>query len=154
MTDQPPPDTATDEGITMTRVFEAPREEVWREWTEPERFADWYGGTAAEIPVESVEMDVRPGGNWRATMHAAGREIQWEGEYLEVDEPERLVLTVTDQPGDDERDVLTVILRDLGDGRTEMRFTQMGGSMPAAGYERAKEGWGGFFARMEERLAD
>ena len=31
-------------GITITRVFDAPRERVWKEWTEPERFADWFGG--------------------------------------------------------------------------------------------------------------
>jgi uncharacterized protein YndB with AHSA1/START domain len=45
MTDELPPDTATDEGITMTRIFDAPREEVWKEWTEPERFADWFAPT-------------------------------------------------------------------------------------------------------------
>jgi uncharacterized protein YndB with AHSA1/START domain len=35
------------EGITITRVFDAPRERVWQEWTEPERFADWFGGPEA-----------------------------------------------------------------------------------------------------------
>ena len=53
-------------GITITRVFDAPRERVWREWTEPERFADWYGGVEAEVPLASVSMEVRPGGAWRA----------------------------------------------------------------------------------------
>jgi uncharacterized protein YndB with AHSA1/START domain len=155
VTDTRNPDTATDEGITMTRVFDAPRERVWREWTEPERFADWYGGAEAEVPVSSVSMDVRPGGAWRATMFAGPNrhEIQWAGEYREVVEPERLVLTVTDRPGEDEYDVLTVILTELGDGRTEMHFKQRGGHMPAAGYERAMQGWGVFFDRMAERLA-
>ena len=45
-------------------------------------------------------------------------------------------------------------LIEIGDGRTEMRMTQTGGSMQPAGYERAKEGWGGFFDRMSERLAE
>jgi uncharacterized protein YndB with AHSA1/START domain len=31
-----------EEGIEITRVFDAPRERVWKEWTEPERFADWF----------------------------------------------------------------------------------------------------------------
>jgi uncharacterized protein YndB with AHSA1/START domain len=35
---------AAGEGIRITRVFDAPRERVWQEWTEPERFADWFGG--------------------------------------------------------------------------------------------------------------
>lgn len=153
MNDSSPPDIATDEGITMTRVLDAPREEVWREWTEPERFADWFGGSGAEIPIDTVSMDVREGGEWRATMHAAGREIHWHGEYREVVEPERLAVTMSDEPGD-ESDLITATLADLGDGRTEMRVEQSGGSMSAAGYERAMEGWGGFFARMAERLAE
>ena len=45
-----------------SRVFDAPRERVWREWTEPERFADWFGGAESEIPLDTVSMDVRPGG--------------------------------------------------------------------------------------------
>ncbi len=143
-------------GLLITRVFDAPRERVWLEWTTAEAFADWYGGPAAEVPVESVSMDLRPGGGWSATMFAGPDrlEIQWEGEYVEVVEPERLAFTVTDVPGEPERDLVTVDLTDLGDGRTEMRMTQTGGSMPAAGYERAKEGWGGFFDRMAERLAE
>ena len=81
------------------------------------------------------------------------REIRWRGEYVEVDEPERLVLTVTDQPESDVYDLVTVVLTDLGDGRTEMQMDQTGGHMPPEGYERAKQGWGGFFDRMDERLA-
>ncbi len=139
----------------MTRVFDAPRERVWREWTEPESFADWYGGSEAEIPVSTVSMDVREGGSWRATMFAGPnrREIQWTGEYREVVEPERLVFTVSDRPGEPEYEVVTVILTDLGDGRTEMHLEQRGGHMPAAGYKRAMEGWGGFFDRLAARLA-
>jgi uncharacterized protein YndB with AHSA1/START domain len=144
---------ATEAGITLTRVFDAPRERVWKEWTEPERFADWYGGTACEIPVSTVSMDVRAGGLWRATMFCGPgrREINWEGEYREVEAPERLVFTVTDRPGDPERDLITVVLTDLGDGRTEMLFEQRD-HMSAAQYQRAMEGWSGFFDRIDERL--
>jgi uncharacterized protein YndB with AHSA1/START domain len=139
----------------MTRIFNAPREQVWKEWTEPERFADWYGGGEAEVPVSTVSMDVRVGGRWRATMFAGPgrREIQWKGEYREVVEPERLVFTVSDQPGEDEFELVTVVLTDLGDGRTEMLFEQRG-RMTAEQYGRAEEGWSGFFDRMAERLAD
>ena len=138
--------------IEITRVFDASRERLWREWTEPEAFADWYGGTHGEIPLDSVTMDVRPGGTWRLTMHAGGREIQWEGEYVEVEPPERLAFTVTDNPGNPERDLCAIVLTERGDDRTEMYFTQSGGHMPPEAYERAKEGWGGFFDRMDERL--
>jgi uncharacterized protein YndB with AHSA1/START domain len=141
-------------GITLTRVFEAPREHVWKEWTEPERFADWFGGPESEVPLSTVSMDVRPGGRWRATMFAdpSRREIRWKGEYREVAEPERLVFTVSDQPGEDLYELVTVVLTDLGDGRTEMLFEQRGNLSPEV-YEAAEKGWGGFFDRIAERLA-
>jgi len=141
-------------GITITRVFAAPRELVWREWTEPERFADWFGGPEAEVPVSTVSMDVRPGGGWRATMFSGPRrrEIRWKGAYREVAEPERLVFTVSDQPGEEAYELVTVVLTDLGDGRTEMLFQQRGQMTPEQ-YERAGAGWSTFFDRIAERLA-
>jgi uncharacterized protein YndB with AHSA1/START domain len=154
MAERPPAGDAGEYGITITRVFDAPRERVWREWTEPERFADWFGGPASEVPLDTVSMDVRPGGALRATMFAdPGRgEIHWKGEYLEVAEPERLVFTLSDQPGDDLYELVSVVLTDLGDGRTEMLFEQRG-HLPPEQYENAKEGWGTFFDRIAERLA-
>jgi uncharacterized protein YndB with AHSA1/START domain len=142
------------DGITMTRIFDAPRERVWQESTEPEPFADWFGGPESEVPLASVSMDVRPGGSWRATMFASpgDREIHWKGEYREVIAPERLVFTVSDQPGDEAYEVVTVVLTDLGDGRTEMLFQQRG-RMSAEEYERAGQGWSSFFDRIAQRLA-
>ena len=140
-------------GFTLTRVFDAPREHVWREWTEPEAFADWFGGATSEVPLESVSMDVRAGGTWRLTMYAERGEIRWRGEYLEVVEPERLVFTVSDQPGVERYELVTVGLVDLGDGRTEMHFEQRGWLTPEQ-YEYTKRGWGGFFDRIDARLAE
>jgi uncharacterized protein YndB with AHSA1/START domain len=133
-------------GFTTTRVFAAPRERVWREWTEPERFADWFGGRECEIPLSTVAM-------WRATMFCGPgrREIRWTGEYREVAAPERLQFTVTDQPDDDRYELVTVVLTDLGDGRTEMHFEQRGHMRPEE-YERARSGWGSFFAVLDEHL--
>jgi uncharacterized protein YndB with AHSA1/START domain len=141
----------TDYAMTITRVFHAPRERVWNEWTTPEAFADWYGGAQGEIPLDTVQMDVREGGTWRLTMVYAGREIHWTGEYREVRPPERLVFTVTDRPEEPARALVTVELADLGDGRTEMRFEQRG-DMPPEQVELAKQGWGGFFDRLAARL--
>ncbi len=140
-------------GITITRVIDAPRERVWQEWTEPERFADWFGGPTADVPLDTVSMDVRPGGGWSLTMFAEPdrREIQWHGEYLEVDEPERLVFSLSDQPGGHSYEVVTVVLTDLGEGRTEMHFQQRG-QLPPEVYEGAKQGWGAFFDRLAERV--
>ena len=141
-------------GLATTRIFAAPRERVWREWTEPDRFADWFGGVECEVPLSSVSMDVRPGGAWRATMFCGTdrREIRWIGEYHEVAAPERLVFTISDRPGEARYELVTVVLTDVGDGRTEMHFEQRGHMRPDE-YDRAKQGWGTFFARLDERLA-
>jgi uncharacterized protein YndB with AHSA1/START domain len=141
-------------GFTITRVFDAARDQVWSEWTTPERFADWFGGPQSEVPLSTVSMDVRPGGLWRATMFVGPkrREIQWKGEYLEAVEPERLVFTLSDQPGEDQYELVTVVLTDLGDGRTEMVVEQRGYMGPEQ-YDRTKQGWSGFFDRIAERLA-
>jgi uncharacterized protein YndB with AHSA1/START domain len=140
-------------GITITRVLDAPRERVWQEWTEPERFADWFGGPDADVPLSTVTMDVREGGALRATMHFGAREIQWKGEYREVVEPERLVFAITAQPGADEWELVIVDLTDLGDGRTEMRLEQRGRMSPEE-YKATGEGWRTFFDRLAERLRD
>jgi uncharacterized protein YndB with AHSA1/START domain len=148
-----PPSVGAGAGIEYTRVFAAPRELVWREWTEPERFADWFGGADADVPVSSVSMDVRPGGVWRATMYAGAerRAIQWKGTYVEVEEPGRLVLTITDRPEDEPYELVTVVLTELDDGRTEMLFQQRGG-MARDEYRRAEQGWATFFDRMAGHL--
>ena len=138
--------------IEIGWTFEAPREEVWREWTEPERFADWYGGATGQIPLDTISMDVRPGGRWSLVMHAQRGEIHWDGEYLEVDEPERLVFTVTDEPDAGEYAVCTVVLTDLGERRTQMDFSQTG-PLPPEQIEPATRGWSSFFERIAERLA-
>ena len=140
------------DGITLVRVFDAPRERVWKEWTEPERFADWFGGPQNEIPLPSVSMDVRVGGAWQLTMRTARGDILWHGEYHEVVEPSRLVLTMCDRPPDETGYELVIVdLVDLGDGRTEMRFEQRG-PMPEEQVKAAGAGWGGFFDRIAERL--
>ena len=149
------PDPSSEPGLAITRVLDASRELVWKEWTEPERFADWFGGPETEVPLSTVSMDVRPGGAWRATMFAGpGRqEIRWRGEYQEVVQPERLVFTISDQPDEERYELVTVVLTELGDRRTEMLCEQRGWMTPEQ-YERARQGWGVFLDRMAERLAD
>ena len=154
MSEQPPGEDAFHVGIAITRVFDASRERVWREWTEPEAFADWFGGPDGEVPLSTVSMDVRPGGAWSLTMFFGPerREIRWRGEYREVVEPERLVLTITDRPEEGAYELLVVVLRSLDDGRTEMTFEQRGLRTPED-YGPARSGWSVFFDRLDARLA-
>ena len=139
--------------FTITRVFDAPRERVWQEWTEPARFADWFGAEG-EVPLATVSMDVREGGEWRLKMFFGPNRVEsnWHGRYQEVAPPERLVLTMTDEPeGGARYALITVVLTDLGDGRTEMQFEQRDDQTPQQ-QERARSGWGKFFDRVDERL--
>ena len=126
--------------ISITRVFDAPREEVWRAWTEPERIAQWWGKRGWSTPVASVELDVRPGGVFRLNSinDADGREMPMDAVFTEVIEPERLGFGTS-----------SVTFIDLGDGRPEMRFEA---TVAADVADSAAGGLASAFDRLEELL--
>ena len=146
------------EGIVIVRVFDAPRELVFKAWTEPERFATWFGEHGSSIPLERISMDARPGGKWSAVMlHGPDKiEIPFAGEFREVVDPERVVLTLTDPQNPDSGlvEVLSADFADLGGGRTQMTFTQRGGNLPADEYSRAMRGSLIFFDRLATHLGE
>ena len=75
--------------LVFERTFDAPREEVWKAFTDPEIVPRWWGKRGSTTTV--VEMDVRPGGAWRYVSSAPDREdVAFYGEYLEVTPPERI----------------------------------------------------------------
>jgi uncharacterized protein YndB with AHSA1/START domain len=81
--------TTTDREIVLSRVYEAPRELVWRAFTDPERLAHWYGPRG--FKTRTHQMDVKAGGAWSFVMIGPdGREYQNRITYLEVAAPERL----------------------------------------------------------------
>ncbi len=106
--------------LVMVRIFEAPRDLVWKVMNDPDRVTNWWGPVGYTTTVE--EMDVRPGGRWRWINHTTGGEhAPFKGEYLEVDPPSRSVRTfIFDVPGFDDRSAVeTMVLDDLG-GRTKV----------------------------------
>src|SRR5260370_21490124 len=81
----------TDRELTLTRVLDAPRELVFRMWTDPQHVAQWWGPMGFTNPVR--EMDVRPGGALRIGMRAPdGTDYPMIGTYREDVSPERPVL--------------------------------------------------------------
>ncbi|MFE7329481.1 SRPBCC domain-containing protein [Streptomyces sp. NPDC057565] len=142
------------EGIDISRIFDAPRELVFEAWTTPEHFAAWYGGDA-EVPLDRVSMDVRPGGTWSLVIVVPGTEMPFHGVYREVVAPERLVFTLKDAtaPDDVEGEIVTVTFTDRGDKTTEMVFQQRGGNLTAEQYAAAEDGWEAFFDALVNRLA-
>jgi uncharacterized protein YndB with AHSA1/START domain len=78
--------------VNFTRVFDAPRELVFKVWTDPKHVAQWWGPTGFTNP--RCELDVRPGGAIRIDMRGPdGTVYPMSGVYQEVVEPERLVFT-------------------------------------------------------------
>jgi uncharacterized protein YndB with AHSA1/START domain len=140
--------------FTITREFAAPRELVFRAWTDPEHLTRWYGPRGFTTPLESISADVHPGGTWRATMvaDATGQEFPTGGFYLEVRAPERLMFTWR-APGGDAESVITIDLADLGDDRTAMTFHQTGFTTEEA-RENVHDGWSSAFDRLTEHVTD
>jgi len=107
--------------IEFTRVFDAPRDLVWRAWTDPDQIAVWWGPAGMHTPRETVELDVRAGGVFRVVMVSDenGAEFPSDMRYTKVDEPSVLEFEWDGQRGLGGGRV-TITLRELGDGRTEM----------------------------------
>ncbi|MFD5568272.1 SRPBCC family protein [Streptomyces cadmiisoli] len=102
----------------LTRTLDAPAERVWQAWTTPEQYARW-----AYAAPGSVEMDVRPGGAWKATMVTPdGGQFPLTGSYLDVAENRRLVVGM-DVPGKSAPAAMTLEL-DAEDGRTRIVLHQ------------------------------
>ena len=133
------------DSLTLTRVLDAPREVVWEAWTDPQQLAQWWGPHGFTAP--SVELDVRPGGQLRIDMQGPdGTIYPAVGEFNEVAEHERLVLTTRAVDGDGQTLIearSTVTLEDDG-GKTkltvevEVVHVAPGAEEAAAG---AEEGW-------------
>jgi uncharacterized protein YndB with AHSA1/START domain len=78
--------------IQLNRVFPAPRERVFRAWTEPELLKQWWAPKGATTPV--VEIDLQVGGRYRFGLQFPEEEILYiSGVYRQVDPPEKLVFT-------------------------------------------------------------
>jgi uncharacterized protein YndB with AHSA1/START domain len=131
---------ARDNDFILTRIFDAPREAVFKAWTDPGQFAQWWGPQGFTNPV--CELDLRAGGAYRVTLRSPdGGEYPLKGKYLEIVAPEKLVMTMdtADHPlgwhelfrkvrgaenhGSPLKNVTTVTFEELG-GRTRLTVTQ------------------------------
>ena len=80
----------SDRELVFTRVYDAPRELVFKMWTDPKHLVHWWGPKGFTTTIH--EMDVRPGGVWRFVMHGPdGVDYQNRIVFLEIAKPERLV---------------------------------------------------------------
>src|SRR5207244_10600599 len=88
------PVTAAEQEVLITRIFDAPREKVFRAWTDPDQVAAWYGPEHFETPRERIRIDLRVGGRYELTMvqRGGGAEFAIRYEILELVEPGLIVL--------------------------------------------------------------
>jgi len=145
---------SSDRELVLTRLIDAPREAVFRAWTDPELLKQWFAPRPYTTPV--AELDVRPGGASLVVMRSpGGREMPNRGVYLEVVENERLVFTdaYTQAWEPSQKPFMTVVLTFEDEGG-KTRYTARVRHWTAADREAHEaigfhEGWG----RCADQLA-
>lgn len=145
----------TEPEVVMTRLFNAPRQLVWKAMTEREHVAKWWGLRGSTNVV--TDWDVRPGGKWRIEQHNSDGSVNaFRGVYLDVAEPERLVNTFTMEGIYEDKTVTETHQLEEVDGKTRVtnvsRFENLEDrdGMVASGMEYgAAESWD----QLEELLA-
>ena len=150
-----PARNAADQELVITHIFDAPRELVFKLWTEVEHAKNWMG--PRDYPIVHMEGEIRPGGAWRACLRAKdGSEDLWQGGvYREVAAPERLVFTFAwdDDDGRPGKETLVTITFAEHEGKTKMTFHQA----PFESVERRdghRGGWNSSFDRLDVYVND
>jgi uncharacterized protein YndB with AHSA1/START domain len=137
--------------ILITRIFDAPREEVFKAWTDSDAVAAWFG--PEHLDTERVHIDLRVGGRYELVMiqRGSGAEFPVGYEIVELVEPKLLVLRSDPMPemGMHEPTIVRVELHDHG---AKTRMTLSDGPYPA-GRGHAEAGWNAAFEKLAARLA-
>jgi uncharacterized protein YndB with AHSA1/START domain len=145
---------AVDQEVLITRIIDAPREEVFRAWLNPDDVAAWYGPEHMEAPRERIRIDLRIGGRWELTMvqRGGGGEFSIGYDILELVEPELIVLRSDPMPevGMHEPTVTRVEFHDHG---AKTRMTLSDGPYPAGSRGHAEAGCSAAFDKLEAFVA-
>ena len=109
--------TPADREIRIERTFDAPRDRVWRAFTDPKLLAQWWG-RGNKLVIEKFELE--RGGHWRFVEHGPEGVNGFEGRFREVTPKDRIVQTFEWDGMPAYVIVETLELQDLGDGRTKV----------------------------------
>jgi uncharacterized protein YndB with AHSA1/START domain len=163
--------TAAADEFVLTRELDAPRELVWRAFTEPERLIHWWGPKG--FTVRDCHVDLRPGGHFRYALRSPdGQDLWGRLVYREIAPPERLVFIVsfTDQQGRIARhpwspswplEILSTVTFAERDGRTTLTIrwvpheaSETERQTFAAGRDGIRAGWTGTLDQLAAYLAN
>ena len=114
--------TPADREIRIERTFDAPRDRVWRAYTEPELLAQWWG-RGNKLVIEKFELE--RGGHWRFVEHGPEGTHGFEGRFREVTPKDRIVQTFEWDGMPAYVIVESAEFSDLGDGRTKVVSTSL-----------------------------
>ena len=148
--------TVKEKELVLKRVFNAPRERVWKAWTDPRQLAQWWGPAGFTNPV--CEADLRPGGAIRIDMRGPdGTVYPMTGVYREVVAPGRLVFTASalDEKGRPLFEVLNTVTFAKQGGKTllTVRAQVVNKTAGADAYlEGMEAGWSQSLVRLEALL--
>lgn len=151
--------------VVITRVFDAPREMVWKAWTEPKRVMKWWGPKNYASPA--CKIDLRVGGKIHFCMRGPdGKDLWSTGTYKEIVPMEKIVCT--DSFADEKGNVVSaahygmpadfplelevvITFEDAEGGKTKMTLRHIG--MPAGEMnDMTKAGWNESFDKLAESL--
>ena len=162
---QPTTKAASGRALVIERVFDAPRELVWKAWTEPKHLMRWWGPKVFTAPF--CKIDLRVGGTFGYCMRSPeGKDYWGTGVYREIVPPERLVYTdsFADEKGnvvpatyygmnpDMPLEMLVTVTFEEHQGKTKLTLRHVG--IPAgADRDGAQQGWSESFEKLAEYLA-
>jgi uncharacterized protein YndB with AHSA1/START domain len=156
--------------FVMTRVFDAPRDLVWKCFTEPERMQHWWGPKG--VKVVAAKMDLRPGGTYHYAMQTPDGKVMWgKFAYREIVPPEKLMFinSFSDEAGGITRhpmspswplQLLSVFtFEEQASGKTKftIRWSTHNATVDEqktidAGHDSMTKGWGGTMEQLEAYL--
>lgn len=144
---------ATDRDVFITRAFDAPRDVVWRFFTEPDLVATWFGPHGVHVDPDSVRVQLHPGGVWDLDMvdDASGERYPFRARLTVVIPPEYL-------EGTESADTAVGPLRDitlriwLHDHGTKTRMTLHQGPFTPEFRDMTRDGWLSSFTKIDAQL--
>ena len=157
-------ETQTEQELVIERVLDAPRDRVWKAWTEPEQIKQWWG--PKDFTAPSIESDFREGGTYLWAMKSPEGQVYWgTGTFQEIVPPERFVMTDSfadeqgnvvppshyGMPGDHPREWrITVTFEELDGKRTKLTVRHYG---MAPGETQAEAGWNETLDKLAAHVA-